>query len=308
MERTKRSGRKPKASAAGLVPVDPPSAVVAAPPGTTGSSSATDTVGSSLPSFGAQTDASSGSNQQQQQQRTKHGGSAMERLKRPGRKFNEPTDAGQVQLDSVGAVAVPGIGRTTADDSTITPSLPSSVAVTTGTGNSNITEEDPSDHAPPVLVAQLVPDGGEMERRLQLLEEERERQITVNAVPVDDSGIDPRDANDGATPITIMGLSKKNFWCLMVAVLLIIVVAGIGTAVVLLRPPSPKPTASSTVAMNQLWMSIGEEIDNDGGSWNTDPNSTQFRALDWLATDEKWRDFLQEGLKYWWSAMRPRPC
>ena len=169
MERTKRSGRKPKASAAGLVPVDPPSAVVAAPPGTTSSSSATDTVASSLPSFGAQTDASSGSNQQQQQQqRTKHGGSAMERLKRPGRKFNEPTDAGQVQVDSVGAVAVPGIGRTTADDSTITPSLPSSVAVTTGTGNSNITEEDPSDHAPPVLVAQLVPDGGEMERRLQL--------------------------------------------------------------------------------------------------------------------------------------------
>lgn len=196
-------------------------------------------------SMGAQTDTSS----TRQQRTDEEEALAIQRLKRPGTKF-QASAAGRVSKSpdsKIGAVAVPGIASVMTDN-TVPASL-TSIGETTGTSsNTHPSQDDHSDHVPPVLVAKLVPDDDEMERRLQMLEEQNLRITAVNAVAVKETGIDP-DSNN----TSIMGLRKRTFWCLITVLLM---TAGIVLVVFLTRQPDD---SSTTAAINQLWLSVGGE-------------------------------------------------
>ena len=67
-------------------------------------------------------------------------------------------------------------------------------------------------------------------------------------------------------------------------------------AVVLPKSSSPPPTSSpETVAINTLWRNVGDQINKNGASWNTDPDSTQYQALDWLANVDHWSTSFKDG-------------
>ena len=196
---------------------------------------------------------------------------------------------------TVGAVAIAGIKRAAENildpesvpsgdilSTSLAPNVPAAVATSRG--------QRPSEVAP-AIVAHLVPDGDEIERQLQRLDDERQLQIIVSAVPITESSGYPA-ANDIHTNTKIMGLSKRTFKFL-IAVVVMITAAGVtgGVAwwsqnnkgpdeVQTNKGADEVPTFSPTLpAMEKVWILIGEAIDEDGGSWNTDPNSTQHNEL-----------------------------
>ena len=179
-----------------------------------------------------------------------------------------------------------------------------------------------------VVLAQLVPEEDEsmfadrvqqqVAHRLEVeimqrLESERNRQITVNAVVMDESlgSLDPESlartstSNNDNNHYHYCKYFVHHGSCFKMAVVGLLLIMSVALAVVLptrnnsnsgnggemttesatTAAPTFLPT---TVAFDQLMTLIGKNIEKDGRSKLTDPTSSQYRALDWLANIDGW--------------------